>query len=71
MTERIAAQSRLDMANINAEWELLVSWLPKEGEVSEVDVATLVADQWEKSRLAYSNMGLTLDETPVIEEIVI
>ena len=53
---RIDALARLDIANINEEWKLLASWLPEEGEVSEVDGPTLVMEQWERTRQAYSNI---------------
>jgi hypothetical protein len=48
-----------ELINIDEQWRLLVSWLPAEGEASEVDAKTLVAEQWEKAKAALRALGMT------------
>lgn len=55
---RIPANCRLAMANLNAAWERVIKLLPQECEVSLVDGQTIVREQWEKTREAYSGLGL-------------
>lgn len=57
MRERIPAIDRLNMTEINKEWELLIAWLPELDAVSKIDAKRLVKEQWDKTREAYKAMG--------------
>lgn len=55
---RIPAGDRALMADLNMGWTRICALLPNEGEVSEIDAADVVREQWEICREAYSGMGL-------------
>lgn len=55
---RIPFANREALQTINIEWTRIIDLLPSEGEVSEIDAATVVQEQWERSREAYSGAGV-------------